>query len=73
MISKFIKTNLAPFSAGIIVGVALYPYYKKGLVHLKPVIDDLLDNVIGRAEGVAEDMSDSLAKARARSEEKTKG
>ena len=70
MIGKLLKGKLAPFSAGIIVGIALYPYYKKGLEQLKPVTDDLLDKMIGKAEGVAENMSDSLAKARAKAEDK---
>ncbi|MBQ49334.1 MAG: hypothetical protein CMP10_18290 [Zetaproteobacteria bacterium] len=70
MITKLLKANLAPFSAGLIVGIALYPYFKRGLEQLKPVADDLLDNMIGKAEGVTENMGDSLAKARARAAEK---
>ena len=72
MISKLLKGSLAPFSAGIIVGIALYPYYKKGLEKLKPVGDDLLDNALGKAHGVAENVTHSLAEARSRAEDRAK-
>lgn len=49
---------------GVAVGVAIAPYVRERLTQLRPLLDGLLEQVVGDSEGLAERASDIMAAAR---------
>ena len=49
---------------GVAVGVAIAPYVRERLTQLRPLLDGLLEQVVGDSEGLAERASDIRAAAR---------
>jgi hypothetical protein len=52
--------------AGIVIGVIVAPWVKKGLAKIQPQVDSWIDQLTGKTEEVAEKASDLLARAKHR-------
>ena len=58
------KTKAAYIGAGVLVGLVIYPLVRRGLKKAQPALDEMLGQLSGKTEELAEKASDMLAKVR---------
>jgi hypothetical protein len=49
---------------GVLIGLIAYPFVKKALAVAQPKIDEMLNGLTGKAEGLAEKASDMMFRAK---------
>lgn len=54
----------AYIGSGILIGLIIYPFVKKAIGKVQPRMDELIDQLTGKAENLAEKASDLMARAR---------
>ena len=63
-IGRFATSRLVSLGTGIAIGVVAAPYIKKLAENLRPGVDDIVEDFVGKAEGVFESASDIIASAK---------
>lgn len=58
------STKVSYIGTGVLIGLIAYPFVKKALGKMQPRMDELLDQLTGKAEGFAERAADIMAKAK---------
>lgn len=49
---------------GVLIGLVIYPFVRKALGKIQPKVDQIFDDLTGKAESFAEKASDMMARAR---------
>jgi hypothetical protein len=58
------STKMGYIGTGILIGLIAYPFVRKVVAKAQPRVDELLDQLTGKAEEFAERASDMLSKAK---------
>lgn len=57
-------TKAGYIGTGVLVGLVIYPFVRKAVAKIQPKLDQVFDDLTGKAEDLAERTSDILARAK---------
>ncbi len=57
-------TKVGYIGTGVLIGLVIYPFVRKALGKIQPKVDQIFDDLTGKAESFAERASDMMARAR---------
>jgi hypothetical protein len=58
------STKASYIGAGVLIGLIAYPFVRKALVKFQPRLDEVFDDLTGKAENLAEKASDLMVRAK---------